>query len=66
MNSNFLCIRLIRILQPVDGEYHKTKAVDLPQRQINRFCLEKTYIQVTNEVSALFLVVDKHQDLLCN
>ena len=36
------------------------------EKLFNRFSLEKTYIQVTNEVSALFLFVDKHQDLLCN
>ena len=41
------------------------------EKLFSRLCLEKTlriftYIQVTNEVSALFLFVDKHQDLLCN
>ena len=44
MNSNFHCIHLIRILLPVDGEYYKGKAVDLPLWQINRIDLEKTII----------------------
>ena len=36
------------------------------EKLLNRLCLEKTYIQVTNEVSVLLLFVDKHQYLLCN